>query len=309
MITRRLFVGSTLSLALARRAQAQMLATLQCSSAPDEDVSSVLYAQDSGMFKRAGLNVQITRSNSGAAVSAAVAGGSIDIGKTSLMSLITAHLRGLPFVIVAPAGIYSADHPDVSMLVAKESPIQGARDLEGTTIGVPALSDLFTIVNAAFIDAAGGSWKSVHYLELPSASSADAIVAHRVDAATLAEPMLTEALTDGQLRSIGHPPSALAKRFIRAVWFTTRDFATKNAAIVAAFRRTAEQAGTYINVHPEALTASLAAFTGMDQQLVNRIVRGLSATHLDVDLLQPTIEAAYKYAAIPARFDAKELLV
>ena len=75
------------------RVRAQSLATIRVAGSPDEDIVGSLYGVQSGIFKKYGLDVQVTRANSGSA-------------------------------------------------------FQSARDLNGATIAVPALGDLFTIVNA-----------------------------------------------------------------------------------------------------------------------------------------------------------------
>lgn len=307
LISRPLFAAGMLAAAMTRPAHAQSLVTLRCSSAPDDDVSPFLYARDSGLFRRAGLEVTIDRANSGAAVAAAVAGGSIDIGKSSIVSLIAAHQRGLPFVLVAAAGVYDGDHPDVAMLVAKDTTLRTPRDLIGKVIAVPALGDLYTIANAAFIDAAGAAWKEIKYVEMPSSSSPEAIAGHRVDAATLATPALSVALAAGKVRVFGHPFSAISKRFLRAAWFTTKDYATKNADVVQRFRRALEQAGATVNAHPAESVAAIAAFTGQDPQVIAHMPRALAGTTLDKKLVQPTIDAAFRYGAITASFDATEL--
>jgi len=54
-------------------------------------------------FPQAGLDVTIEKLNSGGAVTAAVAGGGVEIGKSSLVSLMAARAKGIPFVVVAPA--------------------------------------------------------------------------------------------------------------------------------------------------------------------------------------------------------------
>lgn len=307
-LSRPLFLTAVLAAAATRTAHAQTAPTIRCSSAPDDDVSSFLHARDAGIFHRAGIEVSIDRANSGAAVAAAVAGGSLDIGKSSIMSLIAAHGRGLPFVIIAPAGMYDADHPDVAMLVAKDQPIKTPRELVGKVVAVPALGDLYTIASNAFVDASGGSWKDVRYVEMPSSSSPEAIAGHRVDAATLATPALSVALAAGKVREFGHPFSAISKRFLRAAWFTTKDYATKNADTVQRFRRALEQAASEVNARGSESVAALAAFTGQDAQLIAHMPRALAGTSLDIKLLQPTIDAAFHYGAIAATFDAKELL-
>ncbi len=306
--SRRAFVASTVAFAATSVARAQTLVPIRCSSAPDDDVSSVLYAIDSGMFRKAGLDVSIERGNSGAAVGAAVAGGSIDIGKSSVVSLISAHQRGLPFVLVAGAAVYTADHPIVAMLAAKDGPINGPKDLPGKTVAVPALNDLYAIANAAFVDAAGGAWHDIKYVELPSAAAPDAIIAHRIDAVTVTTPVLVAAMDTGKMKTVGYPFSAVGKRFIQAAWFTTKDYVTKNADVVARFRRVVTESGLLINAKPALSVASLAAFSKLDTTLIARMPRATAIGPVDPKLLQPPIDAAFKYGAISASFDARELL-
>jgi NitT/TauT family transport system substrate-binding protein len=311
-VSRPWFIAGALAAAAAGAAgpgRADTTTAVRCSSAPDDDVSSFLQARDSGLFRRAGLDVTIDRANSGAAVAAAVAGGSIDIGKSSIVSLIAAHQRGLPFVIIAPAAVYDGDHPDVGMIVAKDRDLRTARDLLGKVVAVPALGDLYTIASAAFVDAAGGAWRDIKYLEMPSASAPAAIAGHRVDAATLATPALSVALAEGNVRVLGRPFSAIAKHFLRAAWFTTRDYAAKNADTVQRFRRALETAAADVNAHPAASVAALAAFTGQDAQLIAHMPRALAGTSLDRRLVQPTVDAAFRYGAISARFEAGDLLL
>ena len=48
------------------------LATVNVIASPDDAITPVLYAKASGMFERAGLDVEITKGTGGAAVTAAV---------------------------------------------------------------------------------------------------------------------------------------------------------------------------------------------------------------------------------------------
>lgn len=306
--SRRSFVALAAAAALAPRAVSAQGRTLRFASAPDDDVSSFLYAQQAGLFKREGLDVTIQRSNSGAAVAAAVAGGSIDIGKSSVMSLISAHNRGLPFVLVAAAGLYSADEPVVAMLVAKDGPVHNAHDLNGKTIAVPALGDLYSIANNSFVDANGGDSKSIRYIEMPSAASPDAVINHRVDAVTLTTPILVGAMETGKVRVIGHPFDAISKRFVQAAWFTTRDFAEKNRDVIDRFQRALHESALYVNAHHADTVNALAAFTAADPKLIARMPRATAGTVLEPALLQPVVDAAVKYKAIATAFDARTLI-
>jgi NitT/TauT family transport system substrate-binding protein len=289
-------------------ARAQTVTTIRCSSAADDDCASVLYAIQSGMFRQAGLDVSITPASSGAAIGAAVAGGSLEMGKSSVVSLISAHTRGLPFVLVAGAAYYSSDHPIVAMLVAKDSPITGPKDIPGKVVSVSSLNDLYAIAADAMVDQAGAAWRDIKYLELPASAGPDAVIARRVDAVTVTTPTLLAAMDTGKLRIVGYPFNAIAKRFIQAAWFTTSDYASKNADAVAAFRRVVTQSAAIINAKPAEATASIAAFTKQDPAMIARMPRALAIGPLDPKLLQPPIDAAFKYGAIGATFDARDML-
>src|SRR3974390_148321 len=104
MSTRRTFVVSAAAAALAvpaRRTEAQGLKTVRVGMSLTEGITPVLYAIRTGAFKDAGLDVQLVIGNNGAAQTAAVLGGSLDIAAASLLSVFNAHLRGVPLRVIA----------------------------------------------------------------------------------------------------------------------------------------------------------------------------------------------------------------
>src|SRR5471030_1738206 len=109
VFSRRTMLGETATaLLMPQAAGAQTPATLAVAGVPEDSITPVLYGVQSGLFKRNGLDIQLSPERSGPAITAGVAGGAYQIGKASITPLILAHAKGLPFVIVAPAGVYSA---------------------------------------------------------------------------------------------------------------------------------------------------------------------------------------------------------
>lgn len=306
---RSAFLASGAALTLcARVVAAQPLTSIRIASAPDEDVVGALWGVESGAFRKAGLDVTVQKANSGAAVAAAVVGGSIDIGKSSLVSLITAHVKGLPFVLVAPAGVYDINAPTVGMVVGKDSTAKTAADLNGKILSASSLGDQNSIAMQGWIDQHGGDSKTVKFVELPSAAAPDALAAGRVDAATLGNPILTEALGSGKCRLFAHPFDAIAPHFIFAAYFCTADFAEKNRETVLRFRRTLLQSAAYADKHPSETVGVVAKFTGISPGVIASMTRTLAGTSLDPKLVQPLIDIAARYKAIPAPFEARTLI-
>jgi len=162
-------------LAMPALASAQALTAISIGGVPEESATPALWARQSGIFRRSGLDVTIEPQNSGSAISAAVVGGSYAIGKSSLVSLIIAHAKGVPFVLVAGGGLYDAKNPNFGLVVKADSPLKTAADLNGKSVAVSALNDLYAIGTKAWMDKNGGDSSTIKFLELPISAVADAI--------------------------------------------------------------------------------------------------------------------------------------
>jgi ABC-type nitrate/sulfonate/bicarbonate transport system substrate-binding protein len=188
--------------------------------------------------RHAGIDVQLSRASSGSAVASAVAGGSVDIGKSSIVSIVTAHAKGLPFVWIAPGSMYVPAAPDGGLIVAANSLIKTGRDLNGKIVATPVLGDLNTIATRAWVDQNGGDSKQIQFVEVPVAAQAAALDEGRIAAGGIINPFLGEALASGKTRFLAPFYSAIANRFMLSGWFTTVDFAATHRDAIASFQRT-----------------------------------------------------------------------
>ncbi len=295
------FLASTGSLG------AQPLTSMAAGAVPEESVTPALWAESSGIFRRAGLDVSVKSQGSGTAIAAAVAGGSYAVGKSSLSSLIAAHARGLPFVLIAGGSLYDTKNPYSNLCVKADSPLKTAAQLNGKTIASPALNDITTVATKAWIDQHGGDSSTIKVIEFPFAAIADALAAGRVDAGFIADPILAQAVEAGKVRIFAHAFDAIAPQFMVTGWFVTADYAAKNHNAVVAFNRAMNEASRYIETHPNDAVAGLAKFSGIEPSAIAKSHR-LAYAALDTKNVQPVIDAYVKYKLISAPFDAKELI-
>src|ERR1017187_2612542 len=121
-----------------------------------DDVTPLIWAKASGMFAKAGLDVDIQKLTSCSAVTAAVIGGTLDIGRSSLLPIIAARSRGVPVQLIAPAEVSIGEDPTGGIITLKDSPVHTGKDLNGTTLPSPSLRDYFEVSTRAWIDANGG---------------------------------------------------------------------------------------------------------------------------------------------------------
>jgi NitT/TauT family transport system substrate-binding protein len=291
----------------APRAYAQTLRPLHLGIAPSDGVTSVVFAKQAGLFERAGLDVTYDTQNNGSAVAAAVLSGFFGIGNASITSIMRAHVKGLPFTMVAPAGIYNAKDPFSGALVLKDSTWQLGKDAEGQTVSVASLDSTGHDAFAAWVEHHGGDWRKVRYNEIPFAAAAAAVLEKRVIAGECPSPAMGSALETGKLRLIP-VYNALAPRFLNSAWFTSRDFSSKHPDIVKTFAQVVAAAGAYANTHHAQTAPALAQLTGIPVEEFAHMTRSEQGTVLIPSLIQPVIDAAHEYGSLERPFPAREVI-
>ena len=292
------------------RASAQALNAMHIALIPSDIAGEVYYAKDQGFFKKAGYDVDFTPITSGAAISAAVAGGSADVGFSNVVSLAIAHDRGLPFTLLAPANLHLPTQVTAGILtVLKSGPIKTAKDLEGKIVAVNGLNNISSVSVQAWVDKNGGDWKSVKFAEMPFPQMPDAVRSGRVDAASIDaanEQLLMK--PDSDLRRLDNVFNAVGTHFTPSCWFTTITWVSASPAAAKAFIAVMAKTATWANANHAASAAILGPYLSKSAQEINAITRAPYATRLTPDLVQPSIDAAFKYGLIKKTFPASELI-
>lgn len=289
-------------------ARAQTLVTVHIAGVPEDSITPAVWAVDKGIFRRHGLDVQLEAQHSGSAVTAGVAGGSYQFGKSSMISMLVAFAHNVPVVIVAPGGLYQASDANEAVIVKADSPIRTGADLNGKIVAVSAINDLYMIGTRAWADAHGGDSSTIKFIELPISAVAAALDAGRIDAGGIIDPDLQEAISGGKVRILCDPNGAIAPRFMYTGWMATKDYAAANRATVANFRAALGESARYVNGHFGETVDIMSKFTGVPATVFSSMPRILGATSVDPKLLQPLIDTCAKYKAIPAAFDARDLI-
>ena len=160
---------------------------------PASGAAGLYIAAQDGYFAAAGLHVEIVPVASGGDVLASLVNGSIDVDEGQSTSDIDAQVAGIKLHALA-AG--NAGGPGVQeVTVPPGSGIRTVRQLAGKTITVDALAGLTVLLIDTVLAANGISTSQVHFVVIPFPVMAAALAAHRVDAAFMIEPYLTQAET------------------------------------------------------------------------------------------------------------------
>jgi len=280
---------------------------LKVATLPIDQGAQAYFAQDLKFFSRAGLNVDVQTLKYGQEIAAAVAGGAINIGQSNITSLAVAYERGLPFRMIAGAGLFNVKKSTSYFLVAKNSPIKVAKDLNGKTVGCNGLKNITQLSIQLWVDKNGGDSSTIKFVEMPFPEMEPALVAGRIDGALMATPDATTALDQGRTRVLSLPFDALGHEWLIGAWFAKTDWIAANADTVKKFvsvmRETAAWANKPQNYAQSA--AILEKYTAVKVGNANRIA---FADKLDPAQIQPQIDTAARYKVIKTAFPASELI-
>ena len=310
---RSTFINSaaTLSLVLpglARPALADAaLEPLRLIAIPSDALTPLYYGIKTGIFKKAGIDLQIFPASSGTAATTAVIGGEYDLANTSILPVMNAHLRAVPIAIVAPQAVYTPANPFSLLQKAPDTPYKTGADLNGKIIAVSALNDISQLSISAWVDKNGGDATSLKFVEIPASATDAAIAEHRVAAGLLLEPLLDESIAAGRTKTLGDAYGAIAPKIMFAAYVARPDWASQHADLLRRFVIAAGTAAVYTNDHPAETAAMMSEVTKVPLPVMQHMRRVVCATTMDPRLVQPIIDSAVRYKLIPKAFLAEEL--
>jgi len=304
--TRGSFIAlSGAALAAPSFAGAADLTAIKMAGVPEDSATTVLYGIQSGLFKPYGLDVDMQPQHNGPSVMSGVVGGSYQVGKSSTPPLIAAFSKGLPFTIIMPAGIYDTRAPIASLLVASDSPIKKAADLNGKTIATRDLSNMSYFGAKQWIDKNGGDSKSIRWIEISDTSDLAALSAGRIDAASVSEPALDDALRGGNVRSLAPVFDAIAKRFLISGYFTSEAFTKDHPDAVRAFAGVMASTAAWANKNHAQTAKILEKYA--QAPVPPESPRVEYADRLSASDVQPVLDLLFTYGVLKVPAHAKDL--
>lgn len=301
--SRSAFLAGLPALALAAgnggAARAADNVSLQVGVAPADATGQIFYAQDRAMFKAAGIDVTLNILQNSAAMASAVSAGAVDIAASSVAVVANANQRGLALRFIGTGCIYSSTaEPTSEIVVAKDSAVRSAADLNGKIVAVNGLKDITQITAQAWLDKSGADLSSIKFVEIPFGTMQLALTEGRVAAAVLAYPFLGRA--KDQIRVLGNSEGALGDRFLVMGWISTDGWLQKNPDLARRVVGVLAQSAKWANGHPKESAQILGAYTKVESQQIDSMPRALydDNLHLSTNLVQPVIDAAVKYGAV-----------
>ncbi|HEY2987235.1 MAG TPA: ABC transporter substrate-binding protein [Candidatus Binatia bacterium] len=312
-LTRRQFLGGTLAAAGAALLPMDLLAAetkLQVGTIPIGDLSPFFIAQQKGFFKEAGLDINAVPMAGGAAIAPALASGALNIGWSNVVSLFQAHLEGFDHRFIVNGAIAKRGTNEVfGVLVAADSPITSAKELDGKTIATNTLSNITQAIGQHWIDHNGGNSSKVKWVEIPFPQMEAALMQKHIDAFVAVEPWMTvPSEVNKKARVLGRAAGGIAPRFMIASFFSSDAWIQKNGDAVKAFVAAWNRGVDAHNADLEEARAAIAKYTKLAPDVMKLVTLSAFEKKIVESDLQPIRDVALRYKLINKKFLPRDVI-
>jgi aliphatic sulfonates family ABC transporter substrate-binding protein len=254
---------------------------------------------------KAGYRMERHEIGVGPAVAEAMAANQIDVGQLGVAVIVTAAGRGLPAKIVMNTGVAGE-----GVVVRPDSGVAKMTDLRGKTIAIPAKGNMQDFIVRRGLEKAGlDPAKDVRFIEVSAPDQKQALLAKQVDAITLWEPLVTDAvlgggklLATGQDIYPGHDNDTI----------TATDRAIdKDPEAVRAIVQTIVRAQQWVMDNPEEAKTISAKYLGLQRATIDAAWKNVYRRRdgrPSAEYTQEFADFLHKWGYIKTKLDAKKLI-
>ena len=301
---------ATLAISLALTGSAAAQARIQIGCTATSDCASAMVAVDEGIFKKHGLDAEMTPIGINSNIPAAILSNSIQIGGPTSTVFLQAVDGGLDLVAVAGASTMNpASNGNITAFVRNGITIKEPKDFVGKKVGAPGLNAFLHVLFVKWLVEKGVDPKSVNFVEVTFPTMADIIKSGGVDAVLTAEPFVTR-MTNAGLGSVGARYAVeLARNDPIIFYAASREWAEKNTDTIKKFREAIAEAAQIVNSEPEKAFASIAKFTKQPLELVKATPPNRSEPVLKPEQLAWWIEVMSSQKMLQSKLDTTQLVL
>ena len=205
---------------------------------PFSESLATIIADRKGFFKEEGLDVEITKFDSGAIAVPVLQSGRIDIVLSNTIATLQAIEAGLDAIVLAPGAIVRTSAPDTTTaLIVQKGSIKSLKDLEGKRIAVNVINSSAWLHMVATLDKHGVDRSKVRFAEVPFPQMNDPLLNGQLDAIGQVEPFRSALMATGKAEIVAWTYVETAPNTDITQYIALKPWVEKNRATVAKFVR------------------------------------------------------------------------
>ena len=271
---------------------------------PFSESLAAVIADKQGFFKTEGLEVEISKFDSGAVAVPVLQSGRLDIVLSSTVSTFQAIEQGLDAVVLAPGAIVRQSPPDTTTsVIVRKGAIGSLKALEGKRVAVNVINSTAWLHAVALLDKHGVDRSKVRFSEVPFPQMNDPLLAGQLDAVVQVEPFRSALMATGNAEIIGWPYVETAPNTDITQYIALTSWVEKNRATAAKFVRAVSK-GAQFAASNEAATRDInQQFTNLNPALKDKVLLPRLGTAINLPEMNHTMGMMQKYGLLKTPVD------
>ena len=301
--------GLLLSAALSTAAMAADTAiSVGCTATTD--CANAAIAVEDGIFKKNGIDVQLTLIGLNSNIPAALLSNSVQIGGPTPSVFLQAVDGGLDLVAVDGASSTAKSTSDSDgVVVPAGSSIKTAKDFIGKKVGAPGIGAFLQVLFVKWLMDNGVDPKQVNFVEVTFPTMNDVLKSGAVDAVVSADPIMSRITSSGTGTVVAHFLDSLPEKRPQILYAASRDWAEAHPDAVTAFRKSIEEASTIVNSQPDKAKAAISRFTKISLDVLSSMKVSIADPKLTSEELEWWVDVMDKQNMLQSKPDVDKLIL
>jgi NitT/TauT family transport system substrate-binding protein len=274
---------------------------------PISETLGAVVADQKGFFKEEGLEVELTKFQSGAAAVPVLQSGRLDISFSNTVSTLQAIEQGIDLIILAPAAVVRKNPPDTATaVITRKGDISSIKQLEGKRIATNVVNSTAWLHVVALLERHGVDRSKVRFVEVPFPQMNDALLNGQVDAIGQVDPFRTVLMGGDKAEVLGWAYNETAPGTDLTQYVALRPWVEKNRDVAVRFARAVRKGAAYINSHEAEAREINQAYTGLNPALKDKVMLSELGTDVNVEGLKHTMKMMEKYGLLKSPIDVSD---
>lgn len=282
---------------------------IQVGCTATSDCASAMVAVDEGIFRKHGLEVEMTPIALNSTIPAAILSNSIQVGGPTSTVFLQAVDGGLDLVAIAGASTMNkAANDAIAVFVRNGVEIREPKDFVGKKIGAPGLGAFLHVLFRKWLIEKGVDPKGVNFVEVTFPTMNDVLKAGSVDGVLTAEPFIARMTAAGTGTVAVRYAADLARSEPIIFYAASRDWAEKNPDVLKRFREAIAEGAALVNSDRDKAAASISKFTRQPLELIRMMPPSQSNPALSGAQLQWWIDVMKQQDLLQGDIDLKRIV-
>ena len=218
---------------------------------PATDFLAAYVAAEKGIFAKHNIDPKMTKIPVVNNIPSAIVAGSIQIGMTTVPTLLQADDGGLNLVLVAGAARHTKEHPFISLLVRNGVNYSKPSDIIGHKVGVPGINSVIDVMFRKWLINNHVPLDKVKVIEAPLPQLPDVLKSGSIDYLAIVEPFRTKVVATHIGKVAAEYFAEVNPNVFVSGWIASADWANAHKDTIKNFRASIDEGLAFIRAHPD----------------------------------------------------------